>query len=168
MGHANRVIVDRSARDLGAGGHPVRRGRPSDGGRRTIGRDRGGHYRGAVSIVRAEIDGHAAPAGELRHLALVNYGHFTAMQVRDQAVRGLDRHLQRLDTATLELYGTGPGAEQVRARIRHALGAEISDATVRVTVFQPDPGGRPSVLVTVRTPAEPPDLPQRLQSLLYQ
>jgi branched-subunit amino acid aminotransferase/4-amino-4-deoxychorismate lyase len=121
-----------------------------------------------VSILRAEIDGHAAAGGELRHLALVNYGHFTAMQVRDQAVRGLDRHLRRLDAATLELYGTGLDADQVRARIRQALGADITDATVRVTVFQPDPAGQPSVLVTVRAPAEPPDRPQRLQSVAYQ
>jgi branched-subunit amino acid aminotransferase/4-amino-4-deoxychorismate lyase len=121
-----------------------------------------------VSILRAEIDGHSAPAGELRHLALVNYGHFTAMQVRGQAVRGLDRHLRRLDAATRELHGTGLDGERVRACIRQALGGDISDATVRVTVFRPDPGARPSVLVTVSEPAEPPGLPQRLQSVVYQ
>lgn len=89
-----------------------------------------------MGVLRAEIDGHAAPARELRFLALVNYGHFTAMQIRKQAVRGLDRHLRRLDAATRELYGTGLDADRVRAHIRHALGEQISDATVRVTVFQ--------------------------------
>lgn len=121
-----------------------------------------------MDILRAEIDGHPAPADQLRYLALVNYGHFTAMQVREQAVRGLDRHLRRLDAATAELYGTGLDTDRVRARIRHALGEEISDATVRVTVFRPDPGGRPSVLVTVSAPAEAPGPPQRLQSVVYQ
>jgi branched-subunit amino acid aminotransferase/4-amino-4-deoxychorismate lyase len=122
----------------------------------------------AVDVLRAEIDGHAASAGELRFPALINYGHFTAMQVRDRAVRGLDRHLRRLDEASLELYGTGLDGDRVRALIRHALGAGISDATVRVTVFRPDPSGGLSVLVTVSAPAEAPALPQRLQSVVYQ
>jgi branched-subunit amino acid aminotransferase/4-amino-4-deoxychorismate lyase len=122
----------------------------------------------AVDVLRAEIDGRAASAAELRFLALVNYGHFTGMQVRKQAVRGLDRHLGRLDAATVELYGTGLDEDRVRACIRHALGDEISDATVRVTVFRPDPDGRPVVLVTVRAPAEGPALPQRLRSVAYQ
>lgn len=121
-----------------------------------------------VDVLRAEIDGHAASAGELQFPALVNYGHFTAMQVREQAVRGLDRHVRRLDAATRELYGTGLDEDRVRAYIRHALGEEIGDATVRVTVFRPDPDDRPSVLVTVRAPAEAPVLPQRLQSVVYQ
>lgn len=121
-----------------------------------------------VDVLRAEINGHAAPASELQFPALVNYGHFTVMQVRDQAVRGLDRHLRRLDAATRELYETGLDEERVRAYLRHALGEEIRDATVRVTVFQPDPDERPSVLVTLKAPAEAPVLPQRLQSVVYQ
>ena len=115
-----------------------------------------------------EIDGHAARADELRFPALVNYGHFTAMQVRAQAVRGLDLHLERLDAATRELYDTGLDGDLVRSRIRHALGDDIADATVRVIVFQPDPGDRPSVLVTVRPQAEAPAAPQRLRSVVYQ
>ncbi|MGE5292567.1 MAG: aminotransferase class IV [Micromonosporaceae bacterium] len=118
--------------------------------------------------MRAEIDGHAARADGLRFLALVNYGHFTAMQVRDQAVRGLGRHLGRLDAATRELYGVGLNGDRVRAHIRHALGEDIGDATVRVTIFQPDPAAGPSVLVTVRAPAEAPTAARRLQSVVYQ
>jgi len=121
-----------------------------------------------VDILRTEIDGHAARADELRFPALVNYGHFTAMQVRGQAVRGLALHLERLDMATRELYDTGLDGDLVRARIRHALGDEIADATVRVIVFQADPGDAPSVLVTVRPPAEAPARPQRLRSVPYQ
>lgn len=115
-----------------------------------------------------EIDGRAATEGELRYLALVNYAHFTAMQVRGQAVRGLELHLERLDAATRELYGTGLDGDRVRGCVRHALGGQISDATVRVTVFQPDPGRPPSVLVAVRAPAEAPTAPQRLRPVVYQ
>jgi hypothetical protein len=57
--------------------------------------------------VRAEVNGNPATAGPLHHLALANYGHFTAMQVRDGRVRGLSLHLARLDGATQELFGTG-------------------------------------------------------------
>jgi hypothetical protein len=51
-----------------------------------------------MRMLRAEIDGHDARADELWYPALVNYRHFTGMQVRNRAVRGLDRHLDRLDT----------------------------------------------------------------------
>ena len=55
--------------------------------------------------IRAEVDGCPATADHLRHLALVDYGDFTAMQVRD------GRNCRRLanghgfDEALL----TGPG-----------------------------------------------------------
>jgi hypothetical protein len=48
-------------------------------------------------------------------------GHFTAIQVRGDAVRGLGLHLSRLDLATRELFGTGLDGELVRGYIRHAL-----------------------------------------------
>lgn len=78
------------------------------------------------------------------------------------------RHLERLDAATHELFGTGLDPDLVRRHVRHALGPEISDASVRVSVFQPDPDAGPSILVTVRPPAEAPATPQRLESVSYQ
>lgn len=118
--------------------------------------------------MRVEIDGHAASAGELRFPALGNYGHFTSMQVRRRAVRGLGLHLQRLEAATRELYGTGLDEDRVRRCIRHALDEGISDATVRVSLFRADPGRGPSVLVAVSAPVPAPDLPQRLEPVVYQ
>ena len=56
-------------------------------------------------VPRIEINGHGATADQLGFPALVNYGHFTAMQVRNRRVRGLDLHLARLDSATRELFG---------------------------------------------------------------
>lgn len=119
-------------------------------------------------MMRVEIDGHAASAGELRFPALVNYGHFTSMQVRWRAVRGLGLHLRRLDAATRELYGTGLDEDRVRSCIRHALDEGVSDATVRVIIFRADPGNGPSVLVAVSGPVTAPDLPQRLMPIVYQ
>jgi branched-subunit amino acid aminotransferase/4-amino-4-deoxychorismate lyase len=121
-----------------------------------------------VEIARIEINGEPATAGQLAYPAIVNYGHFTAMQVRRGAVRGLGLHLSRLDLATRELFGTGLDGELVRAYIRRALGADLLDASVRVSVFQPDDNERPSVMVSVRAPGEPPAVPQRLTAVPYE
>jgi branched-subunit amino acid aminotransferase/4-amino-4-deoxychorismate lyase len=121
-----------------------------------------------VGILRIEVNGGPATAGQLASPAIMNYGHFTAMQVRGGAARGLGLHLSRLDSATKELFGTGLDGELVRARVRHALGASVRDASVRISVFQPDGDEQPSIMVVVRPPADPPAAPQRLTAVAYQ
>ena len=74
-----------------------------------------------METARIEINGEPATAEQLAYPAIVNYGHFTAMQVRRGAVRGLGLHLARLDSATRELFGVGLDGELVRAYVRHAL-----------------------------------------------
>ena len=118
-----------------------------------------------AQAVRVEIDGAQASAGQLRAVALGGFGHFTAMQVRDHRVRGLDRHLARLDAANQELFGTGLDPARVRSLIRHALG-EDRDGSVRVYVQEGD--GQPVIMVTVRPPGGLPDRPWRLRSVPYQ
>lgn len=105
------------------------------------------------SAASIEYNGAAPTADQLRALALNGYGHFTAMQVRDNQVRGLDLHLARLDQATAELFGTVLDRAAVRDHIRHALRtATVSAASVRVYVQRPDADQPPSVLVIVRPP----------------
>jgi branched-subunit amino acid aminotransferase/4-amino-4-deoxychorismate lyase len=116
---------------------------------------------------RIEINGRAATAEQLRFPALVNYGHYTAMQVRGGRVRGLELHLNRLAAATRELFDAGLDGTRVREHLRHALG-DAGDAAVRVDVFWPDPDEQVAIMVTVRPPAEMPTTPQRLQSVPYQ
>src|SRR5215469_11134450 len=87
-----------------------------------------------ASFPRIEIDGRSATTGDLRAAAVSNFGHFTAMQVREHRVRGLKLHLARLDAANVELFGTGLDGDLVRSRIRHALG-DTRDASVRVHVY---------------------------------
>ncbi len=115
-----------------------------------------------------EIDGRPATARQLSYFALNNYGHFTAMQVRDRATRGWDLHLARLDAATRELFGTGLEGERVRELVAHALGPDIADAAVRVIVFHPEGDQRVSLLVSVRPPASMPDGPLGLLTADYQ
>lgn len=124
---------------------------------------------------RLEIDGRAATVADLT-AALGGYGHFTAMQVRDRRVRGLDVHLARLDAATKELFGVGLSGERVLSGLRHALADGTQNASARVNVFSPDGSMEPvtgadpeiSMLVTVRPPREMPAEPWRLCSVPYQ
>ncbi|HDS1578950.1 TPA: aminotransferase class IV family protein [Stenotrophomonas maltophilia] len=68
--------------------------------------------------------------------ALVNYGHFTSLQVRGGAVQGLSLHLQRLSLATQELFGSALDIAQVQAWMVQALQqAGQADASLRVTVY---------------------------------
>ncbi|MFI9812218.1 aminotransferase class IV [Saccharothrix variisporea] len=115
-------------------------------------------------MLRIEIDGGEPTTDQLAVGLLANYGHFTAMQVRDRRVQGLDLHLRRLDAQHRELYGEGLPGDRVRALIARALG-EVRDAAVRVIAFGPE---APKLMVVVRPPAGPSDRPQRLISVDYQ
>jgi len=120
-------------------------------------------------------NGHRATAEALAG-ALVNYGHFTSMQVRGAAVQGLDLHLRRLRQGTEALFGTVLDGSQVQAWIAQALQAEGRvDASVRVTVFsqafdfrQPLQAVPVDVLVAVTPPASAPASPRRVCSVRYQ
>jgi branched-subunit amino acid aminotransferase/4-amino-4-deoxychorismate lyase len=111
-----------------------------------------------------EINGRSATDDQLRALTFNNYGHFTAMQVRDCQVRGLGLHLGRLAAANREVFGAELDTAAVRDHIRHALGA--GDASVRVYVRELE--GRPSVIVTVRPPGGMREGPWKLQTVPYQ
>lgn len=121
-----------------------------------------------------EIDGRPPDAESMSH-ALVGYGHFTYMQVRSHAVRGLDLHLERLDSGTLELFGSGLDHDRIRQYIHYALRKTSGDASVRVQIVPADPSVLMSgatdesrVMVMVRPPAEPDYTPQRLRSVEYE
>jgi branched-subunit amino acid aminotransferase/4-amino-4-deoxychorismate lyase len=118
-------------------------------------------------MMRIEVDGQAADAQRLSSVAFAPYGHFTAMQVRGQRVRGLELHLQRMAAAHREMFDATFDREQVVALIRHALG-ETEDASVRVVVQWPEGEAAASVSVVVRPPTEMPGLAWRLRSVPYQ
>lgn len=117
--------------------------------------------------IRIEIDGRPGALEQLRTLVLPDFGHFTAMQVRGGAVRGLDLHLARLSAANLEMFGVGLDGDLVRDHIRHALG-DVADASVRVHVQGPDERVDPSVIVTVRPPGGMTGGHWSLKSVPYQ
>jgi len=120
----------------------------------------------AAGLPRIEIDGASASAEQLRAAALGGYGHFTAMQVRGRRARGLDRHLARLDAANREVFGAPLDRAAVLDHIRHALGDDVADASVRV--YMHEGAESPSVMVTVRPPGGMPSAPWKLMSAPYQ
>lgn len=84
---------------------------------------------------RSELNGGAVGIDELRVLALINYGHFTSMQVRDGCVRGLDLHLQRLDRSTRELFGQTLDVDATRGYMRRMVCDVAGPLSLRINVF---------------------------------
>lgn len=82
---------------------------------------------------RLLLNGRAPAIEELAFLAQVNYGHFSTMQVCERRVRGFGLHLQRLATATHELFGSDLDIDRVRVQVRQLVDDE--PASLRITVF---------------------------------
>ena len=119
------------------------------------------------------IDGEPATQEALAHVALVNYGAYTSFRVEGGGVRGLDLHLQRLDSEAVELFGEAVGEARLRDLMRAAVG-ERGECWLRVSLFAPEvsprtPGwmGRPKVMAAVFPPPPPLAGRLRLQTQTY-
>ncbi|MFF0431570.1 aminotransferase class IV family protein [Streptomyces sp. NPDC004327] len=115
------------------------------------------------------LDGREPAAADLAPLAFAGYAHFTAMQVRDGRVRGLDLHLARLRHASLELFGRALPDDRVRSLLRAALAGGPADLSLTATVFSPSgeftvaaPDEEPELLVRTAPPAAGPAGPLSL------
>lgn len=98
----------------------------------------GAHAPATCHVTTAQRNGRTATANDLADVAFAGYAHFTAMQVRGGAVRGLDLHLQRLRQASLALFGQALPDDEVRGQMRAALGAcPGGDASLTATVYSP-------------------------------
>ncbi|HEV7227358.1 aminotransferase class IV [Brevundimonas sp.] len=118
------------------------------------------------------IDGAPATADDLAHPALVNHGAYTSFRVEHGAARGLDLHLVRLETASVELFGQTVGEDRLRELMRAALG-DRRDAWLRVSLFSPEIShrqvawvGRPRVMIGVFDPPLPLG-PRRVMPVAY-
>ena len=76
-----------------------------------------------------------AEPSALRALAQSNYGHFTALRVRDGAAQGLDLHLDRLRQGNAELFGSAVDETALRGWMRQAADAAGGDCSMRVVLF---------------------------------
>ncbi len=127
------------------------------------------------SLVHAELNGKAVEPKDWRFFAMVNYGHFTSMQVRERRVRGLHLHLERLDRSTKELFGVGLDPDLVRTYMQHLLGADTRAMSLRVSVYSRAldlenlaAPATPGILVTTNPPAVSSSTPLRFQSIQYE
>jgi branched-subunit amino acid aminotransferase/4-amino-4-deoxychorismate lyase len=122
----------------------------------------------------ALLNGEPASAGDLRSLALVNYGHYSSMQVRNGAVQGIELHEQRLQAGTRELFDSALDFASVRDQMRAAV-AIAPDCTLRATVFSRSfdyrsPAGSfvPEVLISLSPPASSSARALRVKSFGFQ
>ncbi|MEV4112811.1 aminotransferase class IV [Nonomuraea sp. NPDC049695] len=113
---------------------------------------------------RAAIEGRLVDA-DAHFMLHARYGHFTAMQVRDRRVRGLELHFERLEAASAELFGVPLDRAAVLGSVRAVLGDDVRDASVRVYVVETD---RPHVIATAAPPHEAPSGPQSVKPVPYQ
>lgn len=125
-------------------------------------------------------NGRRADAADLVALAMRNHGHFTTMQVRDRAVRGLDLHLARLRAATRELFDVSLDDTHVLSGLRQALDmVAAGDCTARVTVCardferaalasQPLAARDLDVIVALTPPCDPSPEPMRAASFTHE
>ncbi|MFH8369287.1 aminotransferase class IV family protein [Streptomyces sp. NPDC018031] len=120
-------------------------------------------------------NGRAATAEELAPLAFAGYAHFTALQVRGGRVRGLDLHLERLRSASLELFGRALPDDRVRDWLRAAVEAGPADLSLVATVYSPageftaaGDGVEPELLVRTGPPSSGPDGPLALATVEYE
>ena len=122
-----------------------------------------GLYSGRMpgDYVTIEVNGREADQAAVSLLEHEGWGHFTAMQVRGGRTRGLGLHLSRLEAAHHEVYGRALGGQEIRARIRHALGVRL-DASVRVY------GYWAGLIVTVREPQDMPRRPHSMTAVQFQ
>ncbi|MDX3231392.1 aminotransferase class IV family protein [Streptomyces sp. ME19-01-6] len=123
----------------------------------------------------AHRNGRAATAEELAPLAFAGYAHFTAMQVRGGRVRGLDLHLERLRTASVELFGRALPDDEVRSSLRAALEAGPADLSLTATVYSrageftaAGAEGESEMLVRTGPPSSGPEGPLALAAVEHE
>ncbi|MEV4016468.1 aminotransferase class IV [Nonomuraea angiospora] len=114
---------------------------------------------------RAAFEGRLVDA-DARLMWQARYGHFTAMQVRDRRVRGLDLHVARLEAANAELFGVPVDRAAVLGSVAAVLGDDVRDASVRVSVVEFADG--PRVIAVAAPPHEPPAGPVSVKSVVGQ
>jgi branched-subunit amino acid aminotransferase/4-amino-4-deoxychorismate lyase len=119
------------------------------------------------------IDGAPATLEDLAHQTLANYGAYTSFRVEGCGVRGLDRHLTRLERQAVALFGESPPEARFRERMRQALAGQ-GDAWLRVSLFSRQIThrdaswvGEPSIMVAVGAPPPPLAGPLRLTVRTY-
>lgn len=128
-----------------------------------------------ASAYVALLNGREATTEDLAPLAFAGYAHFTALQVRGGQIRGLDLHLERLQVASLEMFGQATSDDQIRSYLRKALKDDPADLSLIATVYSPageftvaGADIEPAVLVRTGPAASGPQGPLKLAMVEYE
>ncbi|WP_339650291.1 aminotransferase class IV family protein [Halopseudomonas pelagia] len=128
-----------------------------------------------VNNCQARINGQPATHPELISLAFAGFAHFTAMQVRDRKIKGLDLHLARLRNASVAFFGRALADEQLLSYIRSSIEDGPKDQSLTVTVFSPkgeftaaSMDAEPAALIRTGPPSQGPDGPLRLSTVEHE
>lgn len=121
------------------------------------------------------LNGQPATAGQLAPLSFAGFAHFTAMQIREGRVRGLDLHLQRLRTASMELFGHAMPDDRVREYLSAALDGGPRDVSLVATMYSRtgeftsrSSATEPAVLIRTGPPSSGPAGPLALSIVEYE
>ncbi|WP_424919634.1 aminotransferase class IV family protein [Streptomyces sp. wa1064] len=119
-----------------------------------------------------QVNGRTATTGDLAPLAFAGHAHFTAVQVREGRVRGLDLHLERLRSASAELFGRALPDDLVRSYLRTALRDGPADLSLTATVSSPAgeftaADAEPALLVRTGPPSSGPAGPLALAAVRH-
>lgn len=118
-------------------------------------------------------NGRPSTDATLARMAFASFAHFTAMQVRGGAVRGVSEHLQRLRHASDELFGTHLPDATILDHLRTAV-ATNADASLTVFIAPAydvrgvGPDDTLDTFVRVDAPARPSTTPVRLMPIEHE
>jgi branched-subunit amino acid aminotransferase/4-amino-4-deoxychorismate lyase len=123
---------------------------------------------------RVTLNGARPGIDALALVAVSNEGHFTSMIVDDGRVRGLDRHLERLRSATRELFDTDLDESRVRKWMRDVIAARHGRWRLRIAVVsraplrERDTTADFDVMMTIAEARVADSLPMRLATFRYE
>ncbi|MFD1215729.1 aminotransferase class IV family protein [Microbulbifer celer] len=127
------------------------------------------------SDYQPRINGHPVTLSEMSPLAFAGFAHFTAMQVRDGKIKGLDLHLERLREASMAFFGRALPDEKLQSHIRTVVDEGEKDLSLTVTIFSHhgefnanSMDVEPSVLVRTGAQSDGPTGPLRLSAVEHE
>ncbi|KNC65364.1 aminotransferase class IV family protein [Pseudoalteromonas ardens] len=120
------------------------------------------------------VNGTLLQSSQMSQLAFSGFAHFTAMQVRDGMVKGMDLHLDRLRHASVELFGQALSDEEILTSVRTAIAAAGTDLSLTVTLYSShgeftldSMDTQPNIMVRTGAPANGPSGPLKLLATEY-
>jgi branched-subunit amino acid aminotransferase/4-amino-4-deoxychorismate lyase len=121
------------------------------------------------------LNGKFIPSSEITKLAFSGFAHFTAIQVRNRKIKGLDLHLERLNKASLTLYNRSISDTLIRSYIRSAIKNAPLDHSITITIYSPkgeftvqSMDIEPAVLIRISAPSNGPVGPLRLAAINHE